>query len=157
MITFKNTQRQIQLIELKQFEQDIGLTLPDEYKGHLLTHNGGQCSPNVFDFTERGVKTSSNVDWFLALYEGEYDNLRRYINIYKVYNKRLPTHIIPIAHDPGGNLICISCGIGDFGHVYFWDHEREVNYNVSNDENYENLYFINANLQLFLTNLRQDL
>ena len=157
MVTFKNTERQIQLIELKQFEMDIGLTLPDEYKEHLLTYNGGQCSPDVFDFIERGVKTSSSVDWFLALYEGEYDNLRDYINIYKVYNKRLPTHIIPIAHDAGGNLICISCGIGDFGYIYFWDHEREVNYSVSNDENYENIYFINSNLQLFLANLRQDL
>jgi len=127
-----------------------------EYKNHLLKHNGGQCSPNVFRFYENGKLTESCIDWFLAIYEGEYDNLKEYIKTYKIDKKRLPVHMLPIAHDPGGNLICISCDSLDEGYIYFWDHENEVDYNVTDDKDYSNLYFIAKSFEEFITGLKED-
>lgn len=140
--------------EIVKIEKKINLKFPAEYKEHLLKYNGGQCTPNLFTFIENGTQTDSCIDWFLAIYDGEYDNLEQYIDIYKLDEKRLPIHIVPIAHDPGGNLICISCGSNDNGSVYFWDHESEVDYNTASDDDYSNLYLIADSFNNFLKNLK---
>jgi cell wall assembly regulator SMI1 len=153
MVTFSNTEKSITSIDIDEIETYIGLKFPEEYRKHLLKFNGGQCTPNVFHFLEKGKPSSSCIDWFLAIYEGENDNLKDYIDILKKDEKRMPTHIVPIAHDPGGNQICLSCGIQDYGYVYFWDHENEVDYTISGDDNYSNLYLIAKNFNEFLEGL----
>jgi hypothetical protein len=156
LVTFSNTEPLINIEEVLEVEKYIGLNFPKEYVDHILLYNGGQCDPNVFKFNEKGVLTESCIDWFLAIYEGEYDNLKNYIDTYKLEEKRLPYQMIPIAHDPGGNLICISCIGQDVGFVYFWDHENEVNYKVSDDSNYSNLFLIAESFNEFISNLKED-
>lgn len=153
MITFFSEETPITDFQLIEFEKVLGLTLPSEYRNHLLQHNGGQCSPNLFSFFEKGDKTTSRVDWFLALYEGDYDNLKNYADMYKIAEKRMPDGFLPIAHDDGGNLVCIACRGEDFGKIYFWDHEKEVDYNSSDDSDYGNLYFIAPSFSDFLAGL----
>ena len=81
-------------------------------------HNGGRPVPNQFRFKkEQGPYTDSIVDWFLAIYEGEYDNFEQYFQTYKIEDDRVPEHLVPIAHDPGGNLVCISVSGSDVGAV----------------------------------------
>lgn len=154
MIKFTQTEQPLYKSDIIEIEKFVGLELPYEYKKHLLEYNGGQCYPNTFSFNVNGKMTESNIDWFLAIYSGKYDNLKEYINLTKKEKKRLPKHILPIAHDSGGNLICISCGAKDYGYVYFWDHENEVDYNISNDDDYSNLYFIAKDLNTFFNGLR---
>lgn len=156
MVTFSQTESKLSLAQIEEVEKYVRLDFPAEYKQHLLKYNGGQCTPNVFKFDENGNWTESCIDWFLAIYEGEYDNLKKYIQIYKLEEKRLPIHILPIAHDPGGNLICISCHIDDVGYIYFWDHENEVNYSVSHDTDYSNLHFVAKSLNEFIDGLKGD-
>lgn len=108
----------------------------------------------MFSFSEKGKISKSSVDWFLAIYEGEYDNLRSCITMYKIDDKRMPSNMLPIAHDPGGNLICISCAGDDFGRVYFWDHENEVNYGKASDQDYSNLYLVADNFRGFIEGLK---
>ena len=153
MATFSNAKAPVELSQIENLERYISLKFPESYKNHLLKYNGGQCNPNVFNFTENGESTQSNIDWFLAIYDGEYDNLQDYIKDYKIDEKRLPNHILPIAHDPGGNLICISCGRKDYGYIYFWDHENEVDYQVSGDDDYSNLYLIEDDFDKFINGL----
>ncbi|MBX7215663.1 MAG: SMI1/KNR4 family protein [Candidatus Kapabacteria bacterium] len=153
MIAFSNVEASINNENIEEIEISVGLQFPQEYKDHLLKYNGGQCEPNMFSFYENNHLTSSCVDWFLAIYDGEFDNLKWYINLYKVKEKRMPFHIIPIAHDPGGNLICISCNGYDYGKIYFWDHEKEVDYLIEGDDNYSNLYLIANNLADFFNGL----
>jgi hypothetical protein len=150
MAIFSRTESKLLPNQIKEIENLIKLDFPDDYKKHLLIYNGGKCSPEKFTFKEKEKKTSSSVDWFLAIYQGEYDNLQNYIQIYKKDEKRLPTHIVPIAHDAGGNLICISCGKQDYGYVYFWDHENEVDYSCNDDSNYSNLYLIAKSFTEFI-------
>lgn len=156
MITFTDTETKIDSQRIEEIERWIGLTFPKEYKNHLLKYNGGYCNPNVFGFIENGEPTESTVDWFLAIYDGDSDSLKRYIKTYKLDDKRLPSHIVPIAHDPGGNLICISCGSEDYGYIYFWNHEKEVDYFFSNDSDYSNLYLISKTFDLFLNSLKEE-
>lgn len=156
MIEFTETEASIKLSDIEVIEKLVGLELPQQYKEHLLNYNGGQCFPNVFSFREEGNLTDSCIDWFLAIYDGEYDNLKKYIEIYKSDTKRMPTQLLPIAHDPGGNLICISAGKNDYGYIYFWDHEKEVDYKDSSDENYANLYLIAHSFEEFLGGLKED-
>jgi len=153
MITFFSEETSITEFQLMEFERILGLTLPPEYRNHLLQHNGGQCNPNVFSFIEKGNKSTSRVDWFLALHDGDYDNLKNYAEIYKIDEKRLPDSFLPIAHDDGGNLVCIACRSVDFGEVHFSDHENEVDYSSSDDMDYSNLYFIAPSFNDFLAAL----
>ena len=153
MVTFYKTESQIKLDQIKEIEDYVGLKFPQEYKVHLLKYNGGKCSPNIFKFIENGKLTNSNIDWFLAIYDGVYDNLKNEIEMMKIDEKRLPVQIIPIAHDSGGNLICISCGGQDEGYIYFWDHENEVDYSISNDNDYSNLYLISEDFNSFIEGL----
>jgi hypothetical protein len=39
---------------------------------------------------------------------------------------RLPEGFLPIADAEGGNLVCLSLRSCDFGAIWFWDHEREL-------------------------------
>jgi hypothetical protein len=156
MATFSQTESQLNLTQIEEIEKYVGLNFPSEYKEHLLQNNGGQCSPNVFKFNENENFTESCIDWFLAIYDGEHDNLRKYIQIYKLEEKRLPIRILPIAHDPGGNLICISCDEDDEGCIYFWDHENEVDYNISEDQDYSNLYIVANSFSDLIDGLKED-
>lgn len=153
MVNFNQTESALSLAQIEEVERFVGLNFPAEYKAHLLKYNGGRCSPNAFKFNECGKISESCVDWFLAIHEGDYDSLTKEIEMVKIEEKRMPSHILPIAHDPGGNLICISCGISDYGKIYFWDHENEVNYETSNDDDYSNLFLISETLDEFLNSL----
>lgn len=109
-----------------------------------------------FHFEGKRKASFSSIDWFFAIYDGKHDNLLRYFFNYKVHRKRLPFRLIPIAHDPGGNLICISCEGADNGFVYFWDHENEVDYHVAEDNDFSNLFFIAKSFNEFLEGLKKD-
>jgi hypothetical protein len=112
--------------QLRQLEKRLGLALPPPYRRFLLRHNGGRPKPGVFRFGPADEPYSgSMVDRFLAVYGGKHDNFEHYFRTYKLDDRRIPENLIPVAHDPGGNLICLSVSGKDVGAVYFWDHERE--------------------------------
>ncbi len=153
MANFLETEEPINEAQIKELEDKLNLDFPSLYKNHLLKFNGGRCEPNIFIFEEEGKLTKSSVDWFLAVYDGEYDNLEDYCNTYKIGEKRMPETIFPIAHDPGGNLICMDASDGK---IYFWNHEKEVDYSQSDDNDRSNLYFVEENLDDFISNLREN-
>jgi len=115
-------EKEITQTDIQKIEKKFSFQFPKEYSDHLLKYNGGKINPAIFSFVENGNKTQSIVDWFLAIYDGEYDNLEKFI---EDYDGRIDENIIPIAHDPGANLICISCRPSDYGIIYFWNHEKE--------------------------------
>jgi hypothetical protein len=156
MATFFDTHRPTTAGEIAALEAKVELVFPASYTAHLLRYNGGRCRPDVFYYRLNGTSAKSIVTWFLGIHEGKYSNLARYIDSYKLLEKRLPSHILPVARDPGLNLICISCGPLDNGTVYFWDHEMEVDYTVANDSDCSNLFFIAEDWEAFLAGLVDD-
>jgi hypothetical protein len=154
MAIFTDTEKPVSMVEIEELQSLTGLVFPAEYIEHLLNQNGGRCQPNVFEFLMKGKIEMGDIDWFLAVYDGEHDNLRTYIDIYKLEEERLPPHILPIAHDSGGNLICISCAKEDYGYIYFWDHEEEFEDEAPLDGGYINLYLIEKSLKRFFASLK---
>lgn len=153
MASFSKCKENITEFDIDEVEQYVGLQFPKTYREHLLKFNGGQCDPNVFSFVENGKNTQSAVHWFYAIHNEKIYNLSRKIEILKIDEKRMPTHILPIAGDELGNCICISCGTNDNGFIYFWDHEKEVDYSKTDDSDYSNLYFIANDLITFINSL----
>lgn len=154
MITFTETKDRTSLEAIKEFEKKINVKLPDDYKQHLLKNNGGRCEPSHFDFIENGKPSGSGIEWFFALGDHKYNNLRRTCEIYKIEDKRMPDKMVPIADDGLGNSVCISCSEKDYGYVYFWDHENEVDYLVADDNDYSNLYLIAKSFTEFINGLK---
>lgn len=135
--------------DLKTLEQRLNLRLPEQYWSFLLAHNGGWPIPNAFNLkNQSGPYTGSIVDKFLAIGAEPQDDFYDYYNTFKIINKRLPDNLVPIAYDPGGNLICISTSGHDTGYIYFWDHELEEKEDLNRAVD-----LIAENLQVFLDGL----
>ena len=156
MVVFEKTSSPTTEAELDELERYAQLPFPGAYRQHLLRYNGGRCAPNVFHFVEQGRRTSSLVERFLPTHKESWGSLGDYIETYKLDEKRLPASLLPIAHDPGGNLICLACAGEDAGRVYFWDHESEVDYTVEADSVRPNLYPLAESLPEFLASLVEE-
>ena len=148
MITIINAKDPATSESISDFEGKIGSKLPDDYKNFLLKYNGGQPLPNSFKFFSN-KEDGSSVDRFLSLGKEKNSNLLKYYNNYK---DRIPSYFFPIAHDAGGNLICISCSESDYGYIYFWDHEKEQNH--AHTDYWGNIYLIDKSFNRFITNLK---
>lgn len=153
MIKFFETETKLSEEEICRAEKEIGFVLPEVYKQHLMKHNGGRCNPRNFSFIEDGKRSNSGIEWFFAIYDGEYDNFVRFFFIYKIDSKRLPTPVFPFASDSFGNLICMDSSDEK---IYFWDHEDEVDYTIHDDSVRTNLFWIADSLEEFLNNLKED-
>src|SRR4051794_11646457 len=99
-VTIERAESALSEERLAAVESYIGARFPDQYRQFLLRNNGGKPTPSGFRFN-KGTRTSDSlVDWFLAIYDGEYDNFEAYFKTYRVDQARLPNNLIPIAHDP---------------------------------------------------------
>ena len=141
------------LDEIAQVEEQIGANLPKEYRAFLEHYNGGYPEPDRFRFHAKYMGNSFEnhpfgeraiLDRFLGVYIGEFDNLKTYL---KVYKGRIPSNMIPVAHDPGGNLVCLAIKGDDYGKVFYWRHDEEVEDGEIPD--YKNIYYIADNFEQF--------
>jgi cell wall assembly regulator SMI1 len=144
----------ISLAQINQLETAIQAKFPESYKNFLLQHNGGSPEPCVFEYIDASETRLGCINNFLGIHSGELSNLHDYIETYKVFQKRLPDDVFPIANDPGGNLICISLAAHDTGTIYFWDHELEAD--EGEEPSYANLFFIARSFDDFIKSLRFD-
>lgn len=157
MINYSDLRKKNEIKDIIEFEKNYNVSFPPQYKHHLLSYNGGAPHPDIFSFTEKGTKTNSRINYFYAIGSSGSDNFNEVMETFKVDDKRMPDHILPIAEDPFGNVVCISSGANDFGRIYFWDHEMEVDYSVSDDTDYSNLYFIANSFNEFIKMLKAEL
>lgn len=134
---------------LKVLERYWELKLPDPYRDFLLLNNGGE--PEACHFKFKDGTGASDVRFFLGIYPDKDNDL---LNHLKIYKKRLPLNVFPIAYDSGGNLILISVKGPDRGKVYFWDHEMEVGEGEMPD--YSNLTLIADTFSEFIENLKDE-
>ena len=118
---------------IQEFEREIKIKLPQDYKDFLINSNGGTPDGTwVFDFFDIGnsCENSTAIDFFEKIYTGdsntiENDNIKaRYKAL--VDTEQIPINLLPIADDTYGNIIFICIAGTDFGKVFFGDHELEV-------------------------------
>jgi hypothetical protein len=146
MVKIVDSNERVSLEVIKNFETEYNVNLPERYKGFLLNWNGGYPEPSLFKISdEKGV---SVLDHFYGIGDDE-SGLCDYIDIYEY---RLPTGFVPIANDPGGNVICLGTNESYYDNIYFWDHENEQ----EDNEDMSNMYFLANNIDEFLGNLYED-
>lgn len=131
---------------IRAFEQAIQCTIPDDYRQFLLQHNGGFPEPDIVSFQEWNRATFSDVYCFHALGDPRpWAGIERHRNLFE---GRLPSTTIPIAHDSCGNLWLLDVGGG--GGVYFFDHGSFDNFDETDLQNWPR---VAESFQEFLDNL----
>lgn len=146
----ENSYPKISRQQIADFESRQGLSLPQSYKEFLLNVNGGEPVPNEFEVPNWSGE-SSMVQAFYGIHAGEYDNLAEKI---AMFQDRLPEGFLPIASDPGGNLLCLGTKGDDEGRIYFWDHEDELDKNGLSKKDFSNMYRVANDINEFLDKLR---
>ena len=131
--------------KIAAIERKLSLSLPSQYRAFLLTYNGGRPRPKRFPIGDDSFSSHGQVHFFLCVKEGDSYNLEDWVTD---YYDRIPSGFLPIAVDPGGNLICLAIAGDNAGKVYFWDHEEEVE--EGQTPGYENVYLIANSFHEFL-------
>lgn len=105
---------------IKEIERQSGCSLPEAYLTFLNEHHGGYPSPEVFTY---GVGKQSILQHF---FEFSKDTTYSILDYMESLKGRLPEGYLPIACDPGGNLIIMGLNGLERERIYFWDHEEEL-------------------------------
>jgi cell wall assembly regulator SMI1 len=97
-----------------RLEQQLGQSLPDDYRDYLLQQDGGRLSDN-----NEAVSEIFGLNESFEYYNSMWKHLQ-------MYRDRVPPWLLPVASDEYGNLFAISLRTSDFGSVWFWNHELEA-------------------------------
>jgi hypothetical protein len=134
---------------LAAFEEVIEARLPEDYKAFVLSTNGGTPFPDTYIVNDGEEEWESNV-FFYGLQTGHHSLYSLPTN-YEEYAGRIPSGLIPIGNDYGGNLICISVTQETYGQIFFSHHD----YFSYNDEEpcEDGTYFVAPSFSAFFDNL----
>ena len=91
----------ISIEELNAFETMIGKTLPQDYRQHMLTYNGGVIKQNV---NHVNYPDSGGISYFYPIKYG-YDTME---DVYEDFCDILPNGFISIGKTDNGGYIIIS-------------------------------------------------
>jgi len=101
------TQADITELELSEIEEKLNVKFTEEYKTHILNHNGGgplYYYYKTFDFAR-----------FYSLRYGD----EKLSKIVKKLKGQIPDGFLPIAFDPESNEFCINTNEGEeYGYIY---------------------------------------
>jgi cell wall assembly regulator SMI1 len=108
--------------ELESVERELDVELPRDYRRFLLEQNGGRTVDDwVLDTPiAHSIGGVLPCDFYSVARSGQYD-MSWMLDSYGLH--WLAAGVLPIAEDPGGNVICLSLRGDEYGSVYFWDHE----------------------------------
>ncbi|MCE7989946.1 MAG: SMI1/KNR4 family protein [Caldilinea sp. CFX5] len=133
-------------------ERQIGVSLPIAYRSFLLRYNGGRPEPNMFPIQGFYADTHGLLEWFFCIAEDDiYDLTENEL----VYRNRVPSDLLPIATDPGGNLLCLAVKGDRYGRIYFWHHEDEGEEGAP--PTYNNVYSVADSFENLLNSLQNHL
>ncbi|POR19877.1 hypothetical protein BWK58_14195, partial [Flavobacterium columnare] len=103
------TKKKLTLSDINDFEKELGMTLPNGYKFHLLIYNGG-CPESKDTFEGRSIAH------FYPIKYGNHNLIETYNNLKNL----LPINFLNFAYDAGGNPFCFDLSEGkDYGKIYF--------------------------------------
>ena len=118
--------------QLERFEGTLRAVLPGPYRRFLLKSNGGVPCPDTID-VEGAPGSPTDVQVFFGIgrpvKSSDLDWNKR------TFADRLPSELLPIACDSGGNLFCITLAGDAAGHVIYVDLEplQPTHYRVARD------------------------
>src|SRR5687767_923720 len=98
--------RQTSEAEVRALEQRLGTSLPDDYRAFLLARNGGRPTPRAFPIAGEPGGGTSLLEWLLGI-AGRRDTYDL-VTVRARFAGRVPGDLLPVARDPGGNLVCLQ-------------------------------------------------
>jgi hypothetical protein len=138
---------------LATLESEWDCHLPDDYRAFLLANNGGE--PDRWDygipFLERGEPSEAGLQVVFGIQE-PWESPANILWVLEAYAGRLPDGFLPIARDPGGNLLVLRVRGEPVGQVWFWDHEGE--HRVSGEEPLANMSWVASSFTEFVAGFR---
>lgn len=141
MANMDRTNEKININEIREFEGQYVLSLPEQYIDFLLIYNGGYPEASTFKISDEEGESVVNKFYGIGDMKG---NLAK---VFEVLDGELPEGFISIGSDPGGNEICIGVSKDYFGKIYLWMHDME------SDEEMDNMYFLSNSFNDFFDNL----
>ena len=117
--------REISLNQISDFENKLGIELPNDFKEVVRNQDGGTPELPALDFCGMSEKVFSGL---IPLLEPN-DYSESIIETIKSYETPFPDGIIPFGQDPFGNLYCFDYRNKSLPTIVYWDHEMEMNEN----------------------------
>src|SRR5687767_2580603 len=104
-------------LDVRRFERDAKLVLPEDYRAFLLRHNGGRPVPAGFTLTLGGEAMCWRIHFFFGLND-PVESCPLQWN-FDITHETRPPGTLPIADDEGGNMLYLRWDKPDVGSVHF--------------------------------------
>lgn len=144
----QNINKTVDLNTLETIEVFLGFKFPLHYKRFLLVTNGGKPIKRVFSIDSSFTKKSV-LKYFFSITPERNKNI---LLENKLYGDRIPKNMWSIGKDDFGNRVLLNVGGKNYGKVYFWDHEKEVE--EDQEPTYDNLTLIANDFDEFMDSLQ---
>ena len=115
--------RDITQNQISDFENQLGVELPDDFKEIIKNQDGGTPELPALDFCGMSEKVFSGL---IPLLEFN-DYSESIIETINSYETPFPEGIIPFAQDPFGNLYCFDYRNKSTPIIVYWNHEEGMN------------------------------
>ena len=135
--------------EIFKLEEEIGFTLPNDYKEFLINFNGGVPEVKYSTFKLNELEENIGLQVLYGLNLEENLDLREW---YEEYEEDLLDDCLIIGHGIGFGFI-VLVNSPEVSGVYFWDNSFELE-NSSEDEN---IYKISDTFKEFIQELKSPL
>ena len=132
--------------EILKLEDELGFTLPNDYKEFLINFNGGVPEVKYSTFTLNELEENIGLQVLYGLDLEENLDLREW---YEEYEDDLLDDCLIIGHGIGFGFI-VLVNSPEVSGVYFWDNSFELD-NSSEDEN---IYKISDTFRQFIDELK---
>lgn len=134
---------------INTLEDNLHTKLPNSYKSFLLKTNGG--SPINIYFMIKSCNRLGAVQNFFGMHKQSYRDI---FSKRLIFIDRIPPNTLAISSQPNGDLILLSVSGSDYGKIYYWDHDWEVEDGEIPD--YSNLTLIADSFDEFISMLKSE-
>ncbi len=124
-IKLLNQEQKLEKNELKLFEKNSNISLPNDYKEFILLNNGGVPEENLF----KGTNFEARIADFYSIKYGRFpmENLLEMLHS----EESLPKHFYPFGSNLGGSDYVFSIKEEDYGVVYFYHYDGSPPYKLA--------------------------
>jgi hypothetical protein len=137
---------------IARFEGAAHLQLPGEYREFLKRYGNTAFEEYIrYPFIDKECSWANNGYGGMSVFyglDGIYDLEKEFAN----HIGRIPSDMLPIAEDGGGNLVCLAFTGPDRGSVFFWDRDAEPE--DGEQDLRTNVYLIARSFDDFLKSMR---
>ncbi|WMJ72145.1 SMI1/KNR4 family protein [Cytophagaceae bacterium ABcell3] len=135
--------------EISNFEEEIGFSLPDDYRTFLKDHNGGLVNNQSIYVDDLEQSMMMHVLYGIDIKRAEVLNLTYWLN---EYEDELPESTLIIGVNSTGGFITYTTSGEDKG-IYFWDHQH---FFPQSNEDEGNTYYLADSFKEFVGSLKDE-